>query len=327
MHSLPLLFCFDVEPDERQIDLNARAPWRGFEATFDFFSQLRPRLKQTTGNPVHFNWFLRMDPQVERGYGSATWIVDNYRPLIAKLESRGDELGLHIHATRWNETARSWIADYGDKDWVNYCVESSFTAFEKGLNRGCRSVSFGDRWSSNETVALTEELGAAYFLSVEPGAVPGGSELGYEFTGDWPDYSITPSEPYKPDLNDYRRAHKGSSRNLWIVPLSAGKYEGEKTFRLWRLKRLAKSLGFERQRNSESTTLRLHMSPPIFQRVLDGLINIANVRYLAMVLRSEVCADVRKRAAVEENIDYLIRHPEVKRLRFVTPGEAIKSLT
>ncbi len=326
MHYLPVLFCLDVEPDERRIDPNARVPWRGFEATYEFFSQLRPRLKQATGNSVHFNWFLRMDPQVAQGYGSATWTVDNYGPWISTLESEGDEVGLHIHATRWNETARTWLGDYGDHEWVDHCVTTSFAAFKRAFNRHCRSVSFGDRWSSNETVALTEDLGAEYFLSVEPGARPDGSELGYEFTGEWPDYSTAPSQPYQPDFADYRHANRGTARNLWIIPLSAGKYEGEKTFRLWRLKRLAKSIGFEGQRNSESTTLRLHIPPPLFRRVLDGLINIANVHYLAMVLRSEVCADDAKRTALAANIDYLLCHPEVKRFRFVTPAEAIKSL-
>jgi hypothetical protein len=327
MQYLPVLICLDVEPDERQIDLNARAPWRGFEATFDFFSQLRPRLIRTTGNPVHFNWFLRMDPQVEQGYSSATWTVDNYLPLIGELEGQGDELGLHIHATRWNEAASAWIGDYGDDEWVNHCVTTSFAAFEKAFNRPCRSVSFGDRWCSNETVALIEELGAEYFLSVEPGTTPRGSELGYDFTGDWPDYSTTPSQPYQPGFEDYRRARKGSSRNLWILPLSAGKYEGEKTLRLWRLKRLAKSIGFEGQRKSESTTLRLHIPPETFARVFEGLVSIANVKYLAMVLRSEVCSNTQKRAALEENINYLTRHPEAERFRFVTPAEAIKDLT
>lgn len=323
MTSLPVILCVDVEPDERQIDLHARAPWRGFEASCEYFSQLRSRLQEVTRSPVHFNWFLRMDPQVEQGYGSATWTVDHYRSLLSDLESNGDELGLHIHATRWNETAQRWVGDYGDEGWVSECVRSSFIAFENALKRPCESVSLGDRWSSNQTVALVEQLGAKYFLSIEPGAHPTGAEMGYEFTGQWPDYAATPTRPYHPSQEDYTRERKRSARNLWMIPLSAGKYEGEKTFRLWRLKRLAKAVGVDGQRHSESTTLRLHIPPEVFRRVIGGLLNISNVHYLAMVVRSEVCFEQPKRARLEENMEFLLQHPQVSRFRFVRPDEAI----
>jgi hypothetical protein len=324
---IPVILCLDIEPDEREIDVNVRAPWRGFVETHKLFSELRPRLELATDSPVRLSWFLRMDPQVEYGYGSATWVTDQHREILSDLQLRDDELGLHIHATRWDETAGGWIGDYGNQDWVSTCVRTSFNAFQKALQRPCRSVSFGDRWSNNETVALVERLGAEFYLSIEPGAKPSGEELGYRFTGRWADYRRVPSHPYRPSKANYLQASAKSGRNIWMIPLSAGKYEGPRAFRLWRLKRLAKSWGIDRQRNSESQTLRLHIPPEPFRKTLDGLLKIANASYLAVVVRSDVGAHLQRRANLEQNVEYLRSHPQVRNFRFVTPAEAIDILT
>jgi len=53
-----------------------------------------------TGSPVHFSWFLRMDPQITHTYGSPDWVVTRYPKLIEGLDAAGDELGLHVHPWR-----------------------------------------------------------------------------------------------------------------------------------------------------------------------------------------------------------------------------------
>ena len=97
MNKIPILICIDVEPDDREIDPDVRHDWKGFEKSYEFFTQLRPRLKAVTGSPVHFSWFLRMDPQIDHTYGSPTYVVTRYRDLLQKLSMMGDELGLHTH--------------------------------------------------------------------------------------------------------------------------------------------------------------------------------------------------------------------------------------
>jgi hypothetical protein len=207
------------------------------------------------------------------------------------------------------------------------CVTMSFAAFQAVLQRPCRSVSLGDRWSNNETVTLLESLGAEYDLGLEPGGKPSGPELGYRFTGVWPDYRGVPTRPYQPSCTNYRREQPGPARNIWIIPLSAGKYEGARAFRFWRLKRLARSLGIDRYRNSESQTLKLHIPPDLFRRTLDGLLMVSKAQYLAMVVRSDVCLDGRWRINLERNIEYLHRHAQVRNFRFATPAETIQILT
>ena len=61
MNKIPILICIDVEPDDREIDPDVRHDWKGFEKSYEFFTQLRPRLKAVTGSPVHFS-------------GSSAWI-------------------------------------------------------------------------------------------------------------------------------------------------------------------------------------------------------------------------------------------------------------
>ena len=108
MKKIPILICIDVEPEARQIDSAAAVDWNGFEETASLFSEIRPRLEEATGAPARYSWFFRMDPQVKHTYGAAGWVATRYREAIGKLESAGDELGLHTHAWRWDEGSRRW---------------------------------------------------------------------------------------------------------------------------------------------------------------------------------------------------------------------------
>jgi len=46
---IPILICIDVEPNERKLDPQVRVDWTGFEKSYEFFSELRPRLEMVTG--------------------------------------------------------------------------------------------------------------------------------------------------------------------------------------------------------------------------------------------------------------------------------------
>jgi hypothetical protein len=324
---IPVIISIDVEPDEPEIDIALRAPWQGFVETHKYFSELRPQLKMATGSEVCFSWFLRMDPQIEFGYGSASWVIEQYREIVSDLEMKKDELGVHIHAYRWDEASRGWIEDYGDQEWVNTCVTTAFNCFQKALKRPCKSASFGDGWGSNEAIELMEGLGAEFYLSIEPGADFSGLHLGHGVTGRWPDYRSAPSHIYRPSRINFLQADARSERNMWMIPLSAGKYDGVKALRFSRLKRLVKVLGIDRQRNNECQTLRLDTPTKSFRRTVDGLFKISKASYLSLVVRSEVCARSSRRARLERNIEYLRSHPQARNFRFVTPAEAVRLVT
>jgi hypothetical protein len=59
-----VVLCIDVEPDPRLVSRQAPEPWRGYEATQRPMEDWRARFGDATGAPVHFAWFLRMDPQI-----------------------------------------------------------------------------------------------------------------------------------------------------------------------------------------------------------------------------------------------------------------------
>ena len=261
MSKLPIILCIDVEPDERQVDLHSERRWPGFEATFEFFNNLRPRLEEATGCSANFNWFLRMDPQVERVYGSASWVVQHYGPIIEQLERAGDEIGLHTHAWRWDDSRCRWIVDHGNQQWVEHCVRTSFRAYKESFGRPCRSFRFGDRWMNNETMHLLESLGVEFDLTAEPGTKDKEPLKPDELvTGKLSNYLGTPNIPFRPSRADFRRNGNGRLLNLWSIPLNTGPRLIERD---GRLKAIHEALSRFKWRN-QPLTLNLGNSYPEF---------------------------------------------------------------
>src|SRR5262245_43187790 len=119
---IPIIICIDIEPDERAIDPHKRGDWPGFEETWKYFARLRPSLVLATQSPARLNWYLRMDPQISRVYGSAGWAATRYREFFAEMQAAGDEIGLHPHAWRWDEPGQKWVSDFASQEWIEHCV-------------------------------------------------------------------------------------------------------------------------------------------------------------------------------------------------------------
>src|SRR5205814_164110 len=128
----------DVEPDGRDPDSAPAADWQGFPDCVALLERLRSRLRQRTGMPVHFSWFLRMDPEVEARSGSAGYLAEAYADLLRALVAQGDELGLHVHAFR-RDVAGAWYADHGDAEWIRRSVRAALRAFAGATGRPARS--------------------------------------------------------------------------------------------------------------------------------------------------------------------------------------------
>jgi hypothetical protein len=214
----PIVICIDVEPDERLIDPKLREPWTGFDATFEFFNKARLRFQAATGQPVHFSWFLRMDPQIAHSYGSADWVVRQYASLIEGIRRAGDAIGLHIHAWRWEESLGNWVVDL-DQAWVDHCVRLGFESFQASLNETCAYFRFGDLWINDATLALIAELGARIDLTPEPGQR--GCRADEFFAESYIDTSEMPRRPYHPSKSDFRKPDE-SAEQLWIIPITTG---------------------------------------------------------------------------------------------------------
>ena len=321
MTKLPVIFCIDVEPDARQVDPADNGSWAGFEATAEFFNDLRPCLEETTGAPAKFSWFLRMDPQVERVYGSASWVVHQYGNLIEQLERAGDEIGLHTHAWRWDDSTREWIADHGDQLWVEHCVRTSFRAYEESLDRPCRSFRFGDHWMNNETMHLLESLGVEFDLTIEPG-IRDVKELnkGEGATGPRANYVSVPTNPFRPSKVDFRRPGNRSALNLWSIPLSTGRRLITKPGPLAPIKRAVSTFKWRHQPLPLNPAIAQHE----FNSILNCLLSSEAISYIAPVVRTD--AAIKNGPKLKQNMETMLTHRHVSRFRFVKPNEALQLL-
>ena len=323
MGVIPVILCLDVEPDERQISSDTATDWEGFAETFKFFAALRPRLAAATDAPARFSWFFRMDPQIERAYGSPGWVAERYGALIAELAAAGDELGLHTHAWRWAEDLPGWVADHGDQQWINHCLRVAFAAYGRAFGRACDCFRFGDHWMSNETMDLLESLGAQFDLTIEPGRIARPAEtLPETYTGSLPDYLSVPLRPYRPARQDFRTHSPEHERDLWAIPLSAGRAPG----RFTGIKRAAKALGIELRKHNDTVPLNLELGAPLFRALLDSWLAAAGGTYLALVVRTDACLPARARANVAENMNFILSHPLARSFKFSKPAEAISLL-
>ncbi|MBV8855370.1 MAG: hypothetical protein JOZ02_00280 [Acidobacteria bacterium] len=319
---IPVIICHDVEPDYRQISPDTGEDWEGFSETVQFFDALRGRLAEVTGAPAHFNWFFRMDPQIERVYGSPGWAAERYGELVARLERAGDEFGLHTHAWRWDEGLGCWVTDHGSRQWVEHCVRTAFDAFRKAFGRPCVSFRFGDHWMNNETLDLLESLGVRFELTVEPGRIPRPYPWDKSPDGWLPDYVRVPRRPYRPSRRDFRTHGPEGGRDLWAIPVSTGKEPG----RFTAIKRAAAALGVDLRKRNDTVPLNLELNAPLFRALTESWLDAAEEKYLGLIMRSDACLPARARAHVEANLDYILTHPLAGSFRFTTSAEALALL-
>lgn len=320
---IPVIVCHDVEPVYRQVRPEGGGDWEGVTETVEFFEALRGRVAETTGAPAHFNWFLRMDPQVERAYGSAGWAAERYGETLARLERAGDELGLHTHAWRWDEGLGRWVTDHGSRQWVEHCVRMSFEAYRKAFGRACVSFRFGDHWMNDEMMDLLESLGVRFELTVEPGRIPRPYPSDKSPDGTLPDYASVPRRPYRPSRRDFKTHSPDGGRDLWVIPVSTGKEPGR--FKL--VKSAAKALGVDLRKGNDTVPLNLELNAPLFRALTESWLEVAEEKYLVLILRSNAYLPAYARTHVEANLDYILTHPLAGSFRFTTPAEALALLT
>jgi len=220
---IPVVLCIDVEPDEFLVDRNHPGSWSGFEFAHDYLQGFRSAFEAATGRSVHFNWTLRMDPQVAISYGSATWVVDRYAGLLEEYCALGDELGIHVHTYRWSESRNGWLDDCGNPVWVSECLQSSAAAFKQVFGRTARTLRFGNFWLSTLAVNEAESLGVEYDLTIEPGLKPAQwSVAKTRQSGPTPDFFRVPRVPYRPSRQDFRKPEEtGNGRSIRMMPLTS----------------------------------------------------------------------------------------------------------
>jgi hypothetical protein len=322
--SIPIVFGIDVEPDPRLVDRRAALPWTGFESLHAHLCGLRRRIADRHGVRLRLSWFVRMDPQVRDSHGDAAWAARRYADLIGESLASGDELGLHVHAYRWDASAGDWIADHGNRGWIDECVRMSAQAFQDAFGRRCASYRMGDRYLDEATLALMESLGARVDLTVEPGyAASPAVFVEQPHTGSLPDFRRAPRRAYRPSRADFLRPDANGARAISILPLSTWKVPGLLAVarRVYVAARaLRKTPLPDVLRRQRMMTLGFSLPPLLFRRMLDDLL-AAEPGYLASIDRSHVGNDADKLRRFEVNLEHLLSHPLAGRFVFAHAEE------
>jgi hypothetical protein len=174
---------------------------------------------------------------------------------------------------------------------------------------------------NNETMALLESVGVKFDLTIEPGKKAKPTLNSEELhTGSLPDYMRTPTLPYRPSRQDFRKESRAEGRGLWVIPLSTGRLAG----RFSGLKRAARALRILSR--YEAIELNLGIEGPVFQGVINRLLDRRGKLYLATVVRTDIGIHALRRANMDQNVNYLLSHPLKNRFNFVRPEDAIKML-
>jgi hypothetical protein len=309
---IPVVLSIDVEPDDFFLDPGRRDPWLGFEQAVTFFDGVRSTLAGHERHPARFTWVVRMDPQVAEVYGRADWAAATYPRLFDTLQAHGDELGVHPHAYR--RKGASWTLDYGDAAWTAHCLRSSLESFGDAFGRPCRTIRWGDQWTSQRMVDLLEDHGVAFDLTLEPG-LPGGAfgHHGDRVTGTLPDLREAPTWPFHPSADDFRRPDVARGRHLLMIPLSTAYVRPP----LWR--RVAYRI-VKRGTVAPMSTLLLSHEPRLFARIVDEVLHRPHPQHLAMVMRSNAACDGRLRRRITRNLETLGRHPCSAHFVWVPPA-------
>ena len=313
-----ILLVIDCEPDVRETLLGRPDPWFGFERLFDFLSAQRTLLSARTGVSTRFAWFWRMDPQIDLTYGHADWAIRTYGSQIADARRCGDEVGVHVHAWRWEAALCRWISDHGDRSWVEHCVRTSLTEFERAFGEPCRIFRFGDGWLDNSTVALIESLGVHIDLTLEPGGEETPCLAPNELsTGFIPDRRKVPARPYHPSRADFRKPDRRGDSRLWMLPVSTAHLQPPLPF----LRRFLRPAA----QNRPVSQLNLGLEPRDFLHVFNQAVSREACSYVAICVRTDVGSNEGLMSRVQENLFGILDHRLAKQFVFTSPAAALAS--
>ena len=169
-HVVPVVLAIDLEPEAFFVGRGSPSPWSGCSEAFAVMEEFRNYATKALRSRTAFTWTLRMDPQITEAYDSADYVVRKFGKDIVQAERSGDEIGLHTHFYRWNQTRHRWVVDHGNAEWVTHCLRTAFAAFDTAFSRRCRTYRSGDHWHRDASVRLVEELGVHFDLTLESGA-------------------------------------------------------------------------------------------------------------------------------------------------------------
>jgi hypothetical protein len=171
-----------------------------FDGSFDFLKKILSEFSFKT------TWYIRIDSQIEKIYGSSDFIFRRHKEKILWLQNKGHEIGWHHHAYKFEEN--QWKQNTDTKQNCEDILKYGEIAKDYGLI----SARMGWGFHTNETIYLLDKMG----FSSDSSAIP---RPRYEWEMSIKDWHSTPQFPYQPDKNDYRIPGK-DSLTLFEIPMT-----------------------------------------------------------------------------------------------------------
>jgi hypothetical protein len=324
--SIPAVWRIDVEPDQHQPRVG-QGTWDGFVATVALVTDLRERLERRSGRVVHPTWLLRMDPDIERCFGHADFVVRRHAALFDQLAACNDPLGIHVHHYRWDVERGVAFSDHADSAWTTHCLAVAATTFENTFGSPALRASHGGYFLTEDLLDAAVQLGIEVDLTAEPGVPAKHSDpsLGAYATAPSTDFVACPRRPYFPS----RRAlgvpapSRADSRPILIVPLTA--YDYESALRPW-YRQLARTLFKRPNVHLPLNPWKDWPSPQVYWDLVACAADEQPLSYFAFAMRTDAPSS-RSYRRVRELLEHLPHHPICERLQFVDPlGPEIQAL-
>lgn len=319
---IPVLVLIDVEPDGFFIDRTERVPWSGFERSVEVMTEVRDVLSRRTGREAHFTWLVRADQQVADTYGSPGWAFAHYRRAFEKLHAAGDEIGVHVHAYRWESRAGNWVEDYGDQGWIEHCVRSGVGAFASHFGQPPAAFSMGMDWINQATLRLLRDLSIRYEFSTILGKEPQPFPPRDAYKGVAPDCSAIPARPYRPSPADFRAAAPDGGDGLWCIPQSS---RVARIFPSWK-RGLWDLLHLRPVAPRWTRKFFLDDDPAGVQPAIEAMLRRLERPYLTFAVRTDVYCAPDTTAIVRRNLESALDRPDAGRFVFTRPDEALRLL-
>jgi hypothetical protein len=315
---IPTVWRIDVEPDEAQPPVGEK-PWQGFIATVALVDRLRERLSDRSGRVMHPTWLLRMDPDIERCFGRADFVVRRHVELFDRLIGRADPLGIHVHAYRWDAERSVAFSEYADHSWTTHCLRVAADTFRNAFNEPVRFSSQGGYHLTEPLVDMAVELGIQVDLTVEPGLPPKPADRSFGAYASAPstDFVKSPRHPYYPSRQafDVPSSSRADCRPILIVPLTA--YDYRTALTPWH-RRIAYRFLRRPRRHLPLNPWKVWPSPKSYWDLVARAAREQPACYFAFATRTDDPGSVEHQL-VRQLLDYLPNHPIAEQLHFVDP--------
>ena len=274
------------------------------------------------------------DEVIGTASGRADFAMAAFPERIAALRAEGDYFGLHAHPLRWCHERRAWVHDFRDSKWLRDCTQFALEAFAASTGSPTALFRSGAGFVSNDIVDVLDRNGVAAELGLEPVAgwglttttVSSGVDRS-PMVGAYTDCATAPRTPYHPSQDDFLKPGDDAARGILLVPVSTGVGALPSRGLAWMKRRLRR--GVEPKRESEPIRVLYPTEDDWTERGFWDLVShqLRSMErpYVSLGIRTDRFDSIRA-SRVCRVLRELTRHPLVKRLRFVSPLEAMEQI-